>query len=98
MLDELRENRLRKIGELRKENINPYPHRYLPVDKIVTIVNNWEEDKRVKIAGRIMAKREHGKSAFIDIKDHSGKIQVYFKKDIIGENQFQMFADYIDIG
>jgi len=98
MLDELRENRLRKIGELHRENINPYPHRYLPVDKIGAIVNNWEEDKKVKIAGRVMAKREHGKSAFIDMKDHSGKIQVYFKKDIIGENQFQMFADYIDIG
>jgi lysyl-tRNA synthetase class 2 len=98
MLNEFRENRIEKIDGLRKEDINPYPNRYLPVDAIGSILDNWEEDRKVKIAGRIMARREHGKSAFLDIKDQTGKIQVYFKKDIIGEDQFHIFREYLDIG
>lgn len=98
MLNEFRENRIKKIDGLRKENIKPYPNRYLPVDTIGSILDNWEENRKVKIAGRIMARREHGKSAFLDLKDQTGKIQVYFKKDIIGENQFHIFREYLDIG
>lgn len=98
MLNEFRENRIKKIDGLRKENIKPYPNRYLPVDAIGSILDNWEENRKVKIAGRIMARREHGKSAFLDLKDQTGKIQVYFKKDIIGENQFHIFREYLDIG
>lgn len=98
MLDELRKNRIEKIEALRNQNINPYPHRYLPIDSVEDILTDWQENKTVKIAGRMMAKREHGKTAFVDVKDHSGKIQVYFKKDIIGDDNFKLFTDYIDIG
>ncbi len=44
-----------------------------------------------------MAKREHGKSAFMDIKDFDGKMQVYFKKDVIGDEAFEILKG-LDIG
>ncbi|MCS7228135.1 MAG: lysine--tRNA ligase, partial [Endomicrobia bacterium] len=52
----------------------------------------------VKIKGRIVSRREMGKSIFCDISDFTGKIQLYIKKDTLGAENFQFFCDYIDIG
>ena len=45
-----------------------------------------------------MAMREHGGSVFLDIEDESGRIQTYFKKDILGEREYELFNETIDIG
>lgn len=49
------------------------------------------------MAGRLMAKRTHGKSAFADVKDETGKIQVYVKLDVVGEQAYELFG-LLDLG
>jgi lysyl-tRNA synthetase class 2 len=60
-------------------------------------VDNFVENKEVFLAGRMMALRSHGKAIFADLKDPTGKIQIYLKEDIVGREQFVLF-EKIDIG
>ncbi|MFN7182333.1 MAG: OB-fold nucleic acid binding domain-containing protein, partial [Planctomycetota bacterium] len=92
----MEESRLEKLRKLEKEGINPWGGRF---DKefIKKLKEEFEEKKTVKTAGRIMACREHGKTFFLDIKDETGKIQLYFKSDTIGEGNFEL-AKSFDIG
>ena len=55
------------------------------------------EEQSVSIAGRIMSKRSMGKASFFDVADASGRIQVYIKKDIVGEETYNQFKKW-DIG
>ena len=55
------------------------------------------EGKKVTIAGRLMAKRGHGKTSFINIQDKDGQIQSYIRQDIVGEENYELFTTY-DIG
>ncbi len=89
--------RLEKIACLQKEGRKLYGSRFPVSDSIKDIINNFEEHKKVRIAGRVMAHRGHGKSIFADVKDASGKVQIYFKIDIVGEEQFHFFQK-VDIG
>ena len=73
---EIIKKRIEKLGFLKKEKgVNPYGERFLPVSPISSLIENFEEKKMVRTAGRLMAKREHGKSIFGDLRDNSGKIQ-----------------------
>ena len=56
-----------------------------------------ETGEDVRIAGRIMALREHGKAAFADLADQTGQIQVYLKKDVLGEETYGLLK-HIDLG
>lgn len=56
------------------------------------------EESFVKIAGRIMSIRTHGKLAFVDLKDYSGKIQIAFKSDVLGDENFEYFTSTADMG
>ena len=55
------------------------------------------EGKEVKLAGRIMAIRSHGKASFADLRDQSGKVQLYFKQDLLGDEVYERFM-LIDLG
>ena len=55
------------------------------------------EGKEVKLAGRIMAIRSHGKASFADLRDQSGKVQLYFKQDLLGDEAYERFM-LIDLG
>ena len=55
------------------------------------------EDQPVVIAGRLMTMRSHGKTAFANIRDLSGDIQVYFRKDVLGEDNYK-YVKMLDIG
>ena len=87
-LDAITEQRLQKIERLRARNIEPYPHRYQrshTAEQAVALLEQQEnlgktETPEVSIAGRIMSIRRMGKSAFFDIRDSSGKIQLLFQK------------------
>ncbi|MDP2941723.1 MAG: lysine--tRNA ligase [Candidatus Omnitrophota bacterium] len=57
------------------------------------ILEDFQEGRRVLLAGRMIAKRSHGKAAFVDLKDSTGKIQLYLKEDIIGEENFRAFSE-----
>lgn len=82
-LKELRNERLRKLQELKDLGINPYPAKSFRDTKIGDIVVNFTtfENKTVTVAGRIQAIRKFGKLAFIVLKDFSGQIQLFLKSD-----------------
>ncbi len=102
-LDDLRKIREDKLELLKKANLNPFPERSsFNLVKIETILKDFNKfirsKKKIGVAGRLMAKREHGGSIFIDIGSDGNKIQVFISKDIIGEASFNLFRSSIDIG
>ena len=97
---ELLKIRRDKLDELKKRGINPFAGRFEVTDHAQTIVDNFDdyEGKNVIIAGRLMAKRGHGKTSFANVMDMSGNIQIYLRKDVLGEEAFDVFSSLIDIG
>ena len=84
-LIEIRQERLRKIDELRKLGINPYPARSSRTNSNKEITDGFAtfENKEVILVGRLMSWREHGPICFGDIEDESGRIQLYLKQDVL---------------
>ena len=95
------EAQIKKLQELRDLGIDPYGDPFQKEQTIQDIRLHPEQflDQNipVKIAGRIMALRRHGKALFADVQDCLGKIQIYVKKDAIGDNQFEVFKT-LDVG
>ena len=96
--------RREKLQALRNLGINPYPADLYPVKHTSkTIKENFEEGKKVVIAGRLMSVRDQGKAAFAEIQDSEGRIQVYFNRDVICEGEDktlynQVFKKLTDLG
>ena len=101
-LEEIRDARIEKLKKLWKARVNPYPSQSSRTHTTGKAVENFDklakEGKKLVLVGRIMAKREHGGSTFLDIEDGTGKIQLLFKKDTLGSKDYQFFLDTIDIG
>ncbi len=104
-LDTINKQRRQKLERLRARGINPYPHRYhrshtneQAIAQLQQVEQGSTKKKEVSVAGRVMAKRKMGKSAFFDIRDGSGKIQLLFQ-DInhFDEKNLELFND-LDIG
>ncbi len=98
-VSELKQVRLDKLQELRDLNIDPFGSRFERDSSALEIVDNFDamDGKRVKLAGRIMSKRRHGKAGFANLRDLSGDIQLYFRKDDVGEASYELFKK-LDIG
>lgn len=81
------QRRYEELNELISKGILPYAYNYDINSYSMTIKNNYEkyEGKDVKVAGRIMAIRRMGKATFAHIQDNEGRIQIYLKKDDLGE-------------
>ena len=100
-IEELREERIRKLTLLNERGVNPYPTESHINKTIHEVLENFDElalSDVVTVGGRILALREHGGSVFVDIFDGTGKLQVYMKKDELGDDSFDLFMDAIDIG
>ncbi len=95
--NEIIEQRYKNLNKLIEQGVYPFGYNFSDKENILDVKNDYSEGRKSIIAGRIMARREHGKSAFIDIKDQTGKIQVYIKKDIVGDGLFGIFKN-LDIG
>ena len=91
--------RKEKLNDLRKNGVNPYPSNFTPTYCSESIKINFEklEGEDVVIAGRIMAVRRMGKASFFRIIDNEGSIQVFIKKDDIGDKSYGNFKLF-DIG
>lgn len=98
-INEIQKIRLQKLQDLRDMGVNPFGDKYSYSHNCQQIKDNFNEleNQNVKIAGRIMAIRGHGKAAFFDIQDHTGKIQIYIKKDNVSEDTFKLY-NLLDIG
>ncbi|MEO6694343.1 MAG: OB-fold nucleic acid binding domain-containing protein, partial [Ignavibacteria bacterium] len=106
--NDLIKRRLEELEEIRNHGINPYPHRFDLTHDSKQIIESFtdpqsdeEKEKQkevtVSIAGRIMGIRKMGKATFCHIKDETGKIQLYIKKDDVGEDAYNIFK-LLDIG
>ena len=92
------QRRHEELKELYEKGIQPYPYNYDVNNYSQSIKNNYDalENKGVKIAGRIMAIRRMGKASFAHIQDQEGRIQIYLKKDDLGDS-YDSFK-LLDIG
>src|SRR6266702_5734681 len=91
------EQRKAKLAALRAKGINPFANRFAPTEGCGQARANYAEHREVAIAGRITAHRDMGKSQFLDLKDQSGRIQVYAQKQALGDEQFEIFK-HLDLG
>ncbi|SHH48066.1 lysine--tRNA ligase [Tepidibacter thalassicus] len=99
-LNEMLKIRREKLAKLQEMGKDPFKiEKYDLTHHSIDIKDNFEEleGKEVSIAGRIMSKRVQGKASFIDVQDQEGRIQVYVRKDRIGEEDYELFVTY-DIG
>ena len=98
MADE-REARLEKLGELRAQGIDPYPIESARTHTAAEALAGYDALQGVPITlvGRLMQLREMGKAAFAHIEDGSGRIQIYLKRDAIGEEAFRRIR-LLDLG
>lgn len=96
--------RREKLSKLRDLGINPYPANLYPVNHTSKQVKqDFEEGKKVIVAGRLMSMRVQGKASFAQLQDSEGKIQVYFNRDEIctGEDKTkynEVFKKLLDFG
>ncbi len=99
-LDVLVQHRLDKLEKIRALGIDPYPHRFQPshpAHVVVTLLEQESAPEEVTVAGRIVAHRAMGKAAFMDLRDFSGKIQLYLRKDRVSEDDFNLYK-HLDVG
>lgn len=95
--NELLKDRFKKYETIKASGVDPYGGRF-PKDALAAeLVRDFEEHKRVRAAGRLTALRAMGKTTFCDLRDESGKIQLFVKQDNLGEAQHALFQQ-LDLG
>jgi lysyl-tRNA synthetase class 2 len=101
---ELLANRRRKLEALREAGIDPFPHAYPGVRAIAGVKApheglepGEETHDRVRVAGRLHARRGQGKMAFLDLDDRSGRIQLQARRDVLGDEAFDRLLS-LDLG
>jgi lysyl-tRNA synthetase class 2 len=83
-IKEIIQQRIAKLEALGAKKVALYPADVPEHEAIGQVLSNFEEGRKVTLCGRVMANRAHGKVNFIDLRDATGKIQLYIKEDIIG--------------
>lgn len=98
-LNELMRVRREKMAAIASRGIEPFGRKYSASHHADEVLNKFAEleGQKVRLAGRVMAVRGHGKASFAHLMDMSGKVQLYFRQDVLGEELYQTF-ELIDIG
>ncbi len=99
-MNEQMQVRRQKMDALAEKGVAPFGRRFEPThhaDDIKEKFENFAETDEVRLAGRVMAIRGHGKTSFLDIMDKSGNIQCYIRKDALGEEAYGLLK-LMDIG
>src|SRR2546426_6095077 len=91
------EQRRAKLDALRAKGIDPFKNKFSPAETCKQAHDNYAADRETAVAGRVTAHRDMGKSMFIDVRDQSGRIQVYAQKNVLGDEQFDIFR-HLDLG
>ena len=104
--NDLLAQRAAKLGELRDRGVNPYANDFRPDGTAAAIhAAHAEHDTlalegsaaKYAVSGRIMARRDFGKAAFVQLQDRSGRLQIYLAKDQLGDDIFALYGT-LDIG
>ena len=94
--------RLRKLAALRAKGIEPYPLRFQRTHSAQAALDHFDalsaSQETVRLAGRILTMRKMGKVAFAHVEDASGRIQLYLRLNILGEDSYATVVDLYDLG
>jgi lysyl-tRNA synthetase class 2 len=103
-LSDVLRDRRQKLERLRAAGIDPFPHEFEEREEIGEVraaheglVAGVETDSRHRVAGRIVARRGHGRAAFLDLRDGTGQIQLHATADKLGDEAFGLLVD-LDLG
>ena len=100
-INEQMQVRIDKMHKIEEHGWKPFGYRFLYTHRAADIAAQFDElsekETEVKMAGRIMAIRGHGKTCFMDMQDKTGRIQLYVRKDVIGEENYALIK-LMDIG
>ncbi len=94
------EQRRAKLAALRARGIDPFKNKFAPTETCQRAREPYVEGREVAVAGRITAHREMGKSMFIDVRDQSGRLQIYAQKNHLEETapgSWEIFS-HLDLG
>ena len=98
------DDRRAKLDRLRADGVEPFPHDFEGVVATASVhaahdalEAGEETDVRYRVAGRLAARRGHGKATFLDLVDRSGRIQLHARLDVLGEGAFERLTD-LDLG
>ena len=100
-LEEIRNERIKKIKKLEESGINPYPSSSSRTHTLAEVLAEFESLKdtdTLEVVGRVVARREHGGSMFLDIDDGTDRLQVFLSEEEVGDESFKLFEETIDIG
>jgi len=95
------ESRRQKLMRLREQNLDPFQiERYEITHHAEEILRDFDrfEDQEARVAGRLTGARTMGKALFLDLSDSTGTLQLYVKKDVVGEAAFERIRDLLDVG
>ncbi len=97
-------DRRAKLDMLREAGVEPFPHGFGEREEIsdvraahLGLAPGLETQSRHRVAGRIVARRGHGKACFLDLRDGGGQIQLHAREDVLGEEPFRLLVD-LDLG
>jgi len=97
-----REERLKKLAELKNKGLNPYPAKTVRDHEIIKVISDFFEllksDKELIIAGRLRSIRSHGNLTFANLEDGTGNIQIALSKKELGDENYKDFIKLIDHG
>jgi len=100
----LMQEKLKKLNSLKEMGVNPYPYQFDMTHHAADILEKYshlEKEEKTKdivsVAGRIMTLRRMGKATFMHIQDETGRIQLYLRKDDVGEDNYNILKKS-DIG
>ncbi len=98
------DDRRAKLERLREQGVDPFPHAFPGVQPSASVhaahddlEDGGETDVDYRVAGRLAARRGHGGSAFLDVVDRSGRIQIQARRDVLGEEPFDRLVS-LDLG
>ena len=99
--------RIDKVNLLKEQNINPYDNSFKPKNYTINISQDYADKTREELedsddifvlSGRVLSKRDFGKSIFFNLQDQKGQLQGFVQKNHIGEDQHALFKKYVDVG
>lgn len=100
-INEQVQNRIDKMHKIAEKGWLPFGHRFELTHHSADINEQFDAltaaESEVKLAGRVMAIRGHGKTCFMDVQDKTGRIQIYVRKDVLGEENYALIK-LMDIG
>ncbi len=103
-LSDVLRDRREKLGRIRAAGIEPFPHEFAGREDIAEVraaheglAPGIETESRHRVAGRLVARRGHGKACFLDLRDGSGRIQLHAREDLLGEEAYELLVG-LDLG